>query len=265
MMFRTPVPMNTALASQVVKVMLPTHLRSNLLTALPAQVRQRSLFIAGETSADTLQAVNDSIINVLRGTHTEEQARSLLQSIPEMLDNPRLQTEARARLILETNIDMARGYGGYRQTQDVDVLDEFPAWEFYRAEDRKEPRDWPARWEEAGGQFYPGEADYPEGRMIALKDDPIWEELSAFGLPYAPFDYNSGMDLRDIDRDEAEQLGLIEAGETVQPDRLGFNRDVEAHPSAEGDILDALVNYYAAQGVGRLLGEGVVRLMGGGS
>lgn len=265
MMFRSPISLNRALSSQVVKAMLPTHLRSNMLSLLPAEIRRRSMFIAGETSADTLQTVNDSIVDVLSGNHTEEQARTLLQRIPAMLENPRLSLESRLRLILETNIDMARGFGGYQQTQDVDVMEEFPAWEFYRAEERKEPRDWPARWEAAGGDFYPGDSDYPEGRMIALKNDPIWEEISAFGLPYAPFDFNSGMDLRDIDREEAEQLGLIQPKQTVQPDRMGFNEGVEARPNATGGILAALGGYLSAQGIGLLTGEGILKLTGGGS
>lgn len=265
MMFKEPISMSRALESQVVKVMLPTHLRSNMLATMPLEIRRRSMFIAGEQSADVLQRVNNAIVDVLRGNQTEEGARARLQALPDLLDNPRLQSEGRARLILETNIDMARGYGGYQQSQDVDVLSEFPAWELYRAEERKEPRDWPARWEEAGGEFYPGDSDYSAGRMIALKDDPIWEEISAFGLPYAPFDYNSGMDLRDIDRDEAEALGLLDSGDNVQPKRMGFNLGVEARPSATGSILDALVDYYVGQGIGRLVGEGAVRLIGGGS
>ncbi len=265
MMFKGPIPLSRALESQVVKVMLPTHLRSNMLSTLPAEIRRRSMFIAGENSADVLQRVNDAIVDVLRGNQTEEGARARLRELPDLLDNPRLQSEGRSRLILETNIDMARGFGGYQQTQDVDVLDEFPAWELYRAEERKEPRDWPARWAEAGGEFFPGDADYPEGRMIALKDDPIWTEISAFDQPFAPFDFNSGMDTRDIDRDEAEALGLIKPDEQVQPDRLAFNDGVEAHPSATGSILDALVDYYVGQGIGRLAGAGIVKLIGGGS
>ncbi len=67
----------------------------------------------------------------------------------------------------------------------------------------KEPRDWPARWRAAGGQFY------GNGRMAALKDDPIWRRISAFGEPTPPFDYGSQMGLSDIDAGEAVELGLI--------------------------------------------------------
>lgn len=261
MMFQRPIPLTAALASQVVKTVMPTHLRSKMLAQLPVEIRRRAMFSAGVSSADLLQKLDDAIVEVLKGNHTEDTARSLAHRLPEMLDHDELRTESRLRLIIETNVDLARGYGGYQQSQDVDVLDEFPAWELYRAEERKEPRDWPARWEEAGGEFYPGSADYPEGRMIALKDDSIWEEISAFGLPWAPFDYNSGMDLQDVDRDEAEELGLIKPGELVGLGPVDFNDGVQASPNARGGFLDALVNYYTDQGIGRWVHDNLVRLV----
>ena len=64
--------------------------------------------------------------------------------------------------------------------------------------------------------------------MIARKDSDIWTAISAFGLPYPPFDYNSGMDLQDIDRDEAVQLGVIESDDTIEPQERDFNEDMQA-------------------------------------
>ncbi|MBR0198127.1 MAG: hypothetical protein IJQ34_08330, partial [Kiritimatiellae bacterium] len=69
----------------------------------------------------------------------------------------------------------------------------------------KNPRgDWPKRWQKAGGKIFPG------GRMIALKDDPVWVKLSVFDNPFPPFDWGSGMGLEDIGRKEAVKLGLID-------------------------------------------------------
>lgn len=263
MMFKQPIPFTEALSAQMVKTALPTSLRSKWFASLPREIRLRSMFSSGVTSADLLGKVDGSIREVLSGKMTEEQARTLLHRLPGMLSSEELKTEARLRLVLETNIDLARGYGGFAQSQDVDILDEYPAQELYRAEDRKEPRDWPARWEEAGGKFFPGDADYPEGRMIALKSDPIWEKISAFGLPYAPFDYNSGMDLQDIDRDEAEDLGLIDAGEVVHPQRSPFNDGVQATVKADDGITNALGVFFSGLGIGRALGDGVYRLVQG--
>jgi len=90
---------------------------------------------------------------------------------------------------------------------------EFPCWELLRtAEYDFLPRDWHQRWEECGGRFY-GEKE----RMIARKADPIWQELGnperyedALGLPYPPFVLGTSMMVREIVREEAIELGMIE-------------------------------------------------------
>lgn len=119
-------------------------------------------------------------------------------------------SEKRLKLILDHQIGMAQGKAYYLSGQDPDVINAWPAQELVRIAARKVPRDWIRRWAAAGGKF-------AEGRMIALKTDPIWTRLSRFGRPYPPFDYNSGMGLEEIDREEAEKLGLIEPGQKLKP------------------------------------------------
>ena len=109
----------------------------------------------------------------------------------------------RLGLIYDMNIQEAREYARYVRGQDADVLDMYPAQEFVRVEIRRVPRtDWPVRWRAAGGKIR-------GGRMVALKSDPVWTNLSRFGRPYPPFDYGSGMGVEDIDREEAVELGLL--------------------------------------------------------
>lgn len=198
-----------ALNSHDVRSLFPTAMRSDMLANLPLELRQRSFFIAGITEAEILQRVKDQISQVIDGKMTESEALSQLRRTGDLLSGTALEKDGRLKLVLSTNVDMARGYGQWKQGQSPLVLANYPAQEFYRAEKRKEPRDWPARWAAAGGKFYPGKSDYPQGRMIALKNDPIWASLSAFGLPYPPFDYNSGMGLKDISEEKADALGGI--------------------------------------------------------
>ena len=47
------------------------------------------------------------------------------------------------------------------------------------------------------------------GQMVALKTSPISVELSRFGYPYPPFDFNSGMWVRPVSDDDCEALGLL--------------------------------------------------------
>lgn len=143
----------------------------------------------------------------------------------------------RLGLIYDMNIQEAREYARYVRGQDADALDMYPAQEFLRVESRRVPRtDWPARWRAAGGKIR-------GGRMVALKSDSVWTNLSRFGRPYPPFDYGSGMGVEDVDREEAIELGLLPADEPSDeiPD---FDIRLEAEVSLDRipeDMLDSII------------------------
>jgi hypothetical protein len=215
MALETPRSFSDAMHAHDVRNLMPAALRGDLLSKLPKELKDRSFFISGISQAEILQTVKDEIDSVIAGKMTESESLSRLRKTGDLLSGTALQKDGRLKLVLSTNVDLARGYGQWKQGQSGIVMEEYPAQEFYRAERRKEPRDWPVRWAAAGGKFYPGASDYPQGRMIALKDDPIWAHISAFGLPYAPFDYNSGMGLKDISADESEKLDVKSESEIV--------------------------------------------------
>ena len=143
----------------------------------------------------------------------------------------------RLGLIYDMNVQEAREYARYVRGQDADALDMYPAQEFARVESRRVPRtDWPMRWRAAGGKIR-------GGRMVALKSDPVWTNLSRFGRPYPPFDYGSGMGVEDIDREEAVELGLLPDDEPADeiPD---FDIVLEAEVSLDRipeDMLDSII------------------------
>lgn len=143
----------------------------------------------------------------------------------------------RLGLIYDMNVQEAREYARYVRGQDADALDMYPAQEFVRVESRRVPRtDWPMRWRAAGGKIR-------GGRMVALKSDSVWTNLSRFGRPYPPFDYGSGMGVEDIDREEAIELGLLPADEPADeiPD---FDIVLEAEVSLDRipeDMLDSII------------------------
>jgi hypothetical protein len=142
---------------------------------------------------------------------------------------------------------MAQGYGNFVADQDPDRLDAWPAQELYRLESRKVPRDWVGRWLDAGG------TPTNDGRMIALKNDPIWSEISDFKLPYPPFAFGSGMWVRDISRSEAQELGIIAPNDEVPPaDLPGLNAGLQASvESLSPDLQTALASlgYTIAKGI----------------
>lgn len=250
-------PFQQALAALRAKGSLPTSLSSKELAEIDAAIRERALFSARTVYASHLQEIFDRVTDLVDGKTDPATVRLALKDsldgigyIPIQEDAGTikdLRSDQRLNLVIETNTKMAHGYGDWMQGQDT--LDAYPAQELIRAEDRKEKRTWHERWRGAGGQIFAGmppgqpiEDGFSEGRMIALKNDPIWETISEFGLPYPPFDYNSGIEVSDVSRAEAEELGLLAPDEEVSPQTRGFNDGLEvAAPVAEGPMRDALL------------------------
>jgi hypothetical protein len=82
--------------------------------------------------------------------------------------------------------------------------------------------------------------------MIALKTDPVWAAISRFGTPYPPFDFNSGMGVRDISRRECLSLGIIAEDWRPENDPVqDFNANVEADVSnVHPDLLGSLASLF---------------------
>lgn len=267
MNFAAPIPFREALESRAVRTLLPTDFRTALLDLIAPQVRERSIFSAGVTKAEVLQPVEDGINALITGTSDRATQRAKLKQLLESMgylppEDERgtltdLSSDARLNLILDTNTEMAFGYGSWKQGQDEAILDLWPAQELVRVRDSRVPRDWAQRWADAGGTFY-------GSRLIALKNDPIWTEISRFGLPYPPFDFNSGMDVSDIDRNEAVALGLIDRDTQIAPQDRGFNTGLQASlqvrsralaTAVEASLRDAGINAGFKAGVLKFLGS----------
>ena len=110
----------------------------------------------------------------------------------------------RLALIFDTNIRQAYGYAHYTQGMDPLILDMYPASRFIRLEDPMEPRP----------RHVAGEGDVRLKTDIAYWAD--WQnayDIGGFGVPWAPFGFNSLMDVEDVPRAEAEGLGLLYPGQ----------------------------------------------------
>jgi len=137
-----------------------------------------------------------------------------------------LSSDARINLVLQTNKQLAQGEGWWVQGQNAAVLDQWPAQELFRAVDHAKKRDWLDRWRQAGGQtgdpIGTGWTITPDLRMIALKNHDIWNWIGsselfddALDVLWPPFAFNSGMDVRDVDRSQAEAIGLMDKGDAA--------------------------------------------------
>lgn len=229
---------------------------------VPLAIRERAFFTARMEDARIAAGLQERVLQGATKGEFVAKARQFLASngIPAATrqgDVRQMASTARLELIFNHHTESARAYGAWKQGQDPDVLDAFPAQEFLRVESREAERaDWPQRWAAAGGRTF-------GGRMIALKSDPVWAALSRFGTPWPPFDFGSGMGVEDVERGEAEALGLIQPGEAARGDEKDFNEAVEA--SVRGlpaNVLRWLEE--AIGGVGRIIGEKAVIVPGRG-
>jgi len=122
-----------------------------------------------------------------------------------------LRSDVRLNLILNFNTQIVQGYGQWLWQYNADLSDAFPAQELFRVGRRKFTRDWNRIWDEARKGLPDTSAlESASGRLVALIDDPIWAQISDFGLPWPPFKFGSGMGIADIDYDEACELGLVQ-------------------------------------------------------
>lgn len=239
-----PFPYTEALAQQSAKTHLPTSLRTRMLQELPGVVRARARFSAGMVHAEYLGTMDSVLERTISGElDTATGLLELDRSLGSLGYDPVMgkgsvrshRSYARRKLILDTNLAQAGNYGQWIQNNTDGALALFPCWEYYRAFNRMEPRDWRARWLAAGGTLY-------EGRMIARKDDPIWTNslLNRLGTPYPPYDFNSGMRLKPVSREDAERLGAIKADEDVLPAFPDFTAESMAAANLNGGLRRAV-------------------------
>lgn len=235
-------PSRDAAAKLATKRVVGSRLRTRGWDAIKAGLRDRAFFSAGVEEPRWLSTAQEKLLRVLemqreqlengdeafvdRSSFIGDMRRAAqeagLATRGEDLQDPA--SRSRLGLIYDMQIQSAQGYAARKIEMDDDVLDAFPAQELVRLEQRMQPRDWQQRWTAGGGKLY-------GGRMIALKTDEVWTKISRFGTPWPPFDFGSGMGLKDVGRDEAEQLGVLKAGEKVKSNDPDFNAELEASVS----------------------------------
>ena len=240
----------TAAEKILAKSLAASSLDSREWARVQAGLRDRAFFSSRVTSVRFLHAAREMVAEQAAGGKSESEIRRDLRKIlaGEKYDAgdakgtiQDLTSRVRLDLIIKTNVQQARGYARHLEATEPGAVAAFPAQELVRVRARKMPRNWPLIWRNAGGRLYSG------GRMIALKDDPVWRRISRFGTPYPPFDFNSGMGVDDIPRAEAIALGVVtdrevtERVERAEADiaagrRPGFNDNLEADiPFANGE------------------------------
>lgn len=229
---------------------MPTGLGTAGLRELSADLRARMVFTARGTSAIFASKIKEVVNLLAAGDIGPADARlALIETLRALGYTPEggfpetpnwkvppalegtlqdLSSFRRLDLIVRTQLELMQGAGTQARGTTPDRLEAAPAWELIRVAEVSVPRDWPARWAVADGAM-------TEGRMIALKGDPIWGELGssanfddALDTDHPPFAFNSGMGWREIQRAEVVALGITgPGGESIdewlatQPQTIG--------------------------------------------
>lgn len=189
---------------------------------LQAAQKQVADWLGSERRADGALASRASAVSAIMASARKEGIATGEGSVADP------GSAARAKVIVDTNAGLARGYVARAQQSSAGARLAFPAQELVRVQERQDKRDWRGRWQAAGGRLY-------AGRMIALKEDPVWTRLSRFGVPYPPFDFGSGMGVDEVDRDTCLALGVIAEEYVPEGDLLeDFNATLEADLEFKG-------------------------------
>lgn len=142
-----------------------------------------------------------------------------------------IRSEARLGLIYNTNLQMAYGYAQWKEGNVPMNLYLWPAQEFFRSVQVVEPR--PRHEESIGDIRLKTDHQY----WAEYQNDP---EIGGFGVPWPPYGFNSGMNVRDVSRAKAEQSGLDVSSIQLKPKNL--NEDLKASvKTMDEDVREKLV------------------------
>lgn len=262
MQFVQPIPFTEAVDKLGRKELVGSKLDASEWADVPVALRERAFFSSTVESVRFLQRARDSIGDFLQeNRETLPNGKVALKTggraafvdqMKEFLASEGVErtsgglkditSQRRLELIFDVQTRQAQDYGYWKQGQDPDVLDAFPAQRFIRVIEVKEPRDWHVQF---------------EGEVRLKSDLDFWRTVNKdFGVPWGPWGWGCGHDVEDVSREEAEALGLLQPGQAVQPVDKQLNDDLEA--SLQG--LDAELVKFLQEAFGsriRVAGDAV--------
>jgi hypothetical protein len=251
----TPTPFYDALAKLGSQSVVGSTFSSSEWSDLPLELRESAFFSSRVESVQFLQRAQDAIADFLAANRTAtDDGQTVLATgsraafVSQMQDFlvtegvlrtkgglTDIAAEKRLGLIFDVKTRQANDFGFWKQGMNPDVLNEFPAMRFIRVRDVKEPRELHERFQD----------------QVYLKTDPIWwlEINHDFGVPWGPWGWGCGHDVEDVDRDEAEELGLLKAGQRLDlgPVRrfLDLNRNLQASTkNLAPELVDKLLKEF---------------------
>lgn len=186
-------------------------------------------FLSRQNRIERLDKLTTAVLSFANGSVNKATARCEFRAA--LAEKKQGMEDERLELCLDTAHALACGHANWLNSQTN--IDAYPAWELCSVFQRDEIVDWKHRWEEHAGRVL------PDGRMIALKTDPIWFRISSFGLPFPPFELDSGMRLDGVHQTEAVELGLLNQNGQPAPDSVDFDFEDAIRASIESWFSEA--------------------------
>ena len=206
-----------------------------------AGLRDRAFLSSQVTEAKILYAMRQNVADLVKGGKSPSEVRRDLRAYLDSIgydpdkdlapgEKSRrgtikdLYTKSRLDVMMKTNADQAKGYASHVRATTTGAMLAFPAYELVRVERRKLQRNWDERWTNAAKAVGFEGVFRDTSKKIALKTSPIWVQLSRFGNPFPPFDFNSGMGVRDVRKSVCREIGLLGPNEQPKiPETPDFN------------------------------------------
>jgi hypothetical protein len=255
----TPEPELDALQFFSRRAPTPSPRRTADWAKVMPDVRAKAFFVASVNDARFLDRAHGLIGDHLAGGDTTDRGTFVRRMREFMVeegmvdpsdfgderDITNIASERRLQLIFDTQTRQAHGYAYRSQGLDPVLLDAWPAARFVRTPGATDPRP----------RHVAGEGD------VRLKlDTAYWAdfqnapEIGGFGVPWAPYGFNSYMSQEDVRREEAEALGLLAPSrpaappETLRREReTPVTRGVWASvKNMAGDVLAGLLGVLSA-------------------
>ncbi|MBR4939033.1 MAG: hypothetical protein IKZ22_09205 [Kiritimatiellae bacterium] len=231
------------------KALVASGLNTAGWSTIQAGIRNRAFFSSQVNQAKIVYAMHQNVAALVGSgkspSEVRRDLRAYLESIGYDAGDSRgtikdLTTKARLDVMMKTNADQAKGYASHLRATTIGAILAFPAYEFVRVQQRKLPRNWDARWMNAAKAVgFEGVSRDPS-KKIALKTSPIWSQLSRFGNPFPPFDFNSGMSVRDVPKSKCREIGLLGPDEQPKiPQPPDFNGNLTAQVPMRNDDPEA--------------------------
>ncbi len=145
MLFDQLTDFETAVESNRVRALLPTNLSSAELSKLSAEIKRSAEFSARVTNARFLQGVQNVMESILNPAQVSgvttglnpATARDELRRLADRLGVTEINNDARIDLIVNTQTDLAYGFGQFKQGNTATSREIFPCQELYRLGWRK--------------------------------------------------------------------------------------------------------------------------------